>query len=279
MDTPRSLAYLGPMGTFSEMAATAAGDATTSYLPLTSMPAVITAVETRAAAAGILPIENSLEGGVSATLDALIHETNLRICREIVLPIRHMLACRPGLTLPEIELLYSHQQPLAQSRRFVQRVLPGIPTVASLSTAAALQDALTNSRPAAALTTLHAAERAEATILAHDVQDNNNNRTRFVVLRHTDAAPTGDDKTSLMFTVHVNRSGALVEALNIFAHANINLTKIESRPAKAELGEYVFLVDVEGHRTDARIAVALHELGQTAALVKVFGSYPAWRGI
>ncbi|MBA3468009.1 MAG: prephenate dehydratase [Herpetosiphonaceae bacterium] len=278
MDAPLSIAYLGPLGTFSELAATVAGGPETSYLPLASMPAVVTAVETRAALAGVLPIENSLEGGVSNTLDVLIHETNLHICREIVIPIRHMLACRPGLTLGEIELLYSHQQPLAQSRRFVQRCLPNVPTVASLSTAAALQDALTNTRAAAALTTLHAAERAGATILARDVQDNSNNVTRFVVLGHEPAAATGDDKTSLMFTVHVNRVGALVEALNVFAQAGINLTKIESRPTKAELGEYVFLVDVEGHRSDANLATALQELRHIAAIVKVFGSYPRFRG-
>ncbi len=278
MTAPQSIAYLGPMGTFSELAAGAAGGPETSYLPLTSMPAVVTAVETRAAAAGVLPIENSLEGAVSNTLDVLIHETDLHICREIVLPIRHMLACRPGLTLGDIELLYSHQQPLAQSRRFVERCMPNVPTVASLSTAAALQDALTNTRAAAALTTLHAAERAGATILARDVQDKANNLTRFVVLSHEPTAATGDDKTSLMFTVHVNQVGALVEVLNVFAQARINLTKIESRPAKAELGEYVFLVDVEGHRSDANLATALQELQRIAAIVKVFGSYPRFRG-
>ena len=278
MDAPQSIAYLGPMGTFSELAAIAAGGPTTSYLPLSSMPAVVTAVETRASAAGILPIENSLEGGVSNTLDVLVHETNLHICREVVIPIRHMLACRPGITLGEIELLYTHQQPLAQSRRFVQRCLPNVPTVASLSTAAALQDALTNTRPAAALTTLHAAERAGATILARDVQDNSNNVTRFVLLSNDPAEPTGDDKTSLMFTVRINQVGALVEALSIFAQAAINLTKIESRPAKADLGEYVFLVDVEGHRSETNVAAALGDLARVAAMVKVFGSYPRYRG-
>jgi prephenate dehydratase len=277
MDTPQSIAYLGPMGTFSELAATAAGGPATTFLPLTSMPAVVTAVETRAAEAGVLPIENSLEGGVSATLDALIHETSLHICREIVIPIRHMLACRPGLSLPEIEVLYSHQQPLGQSRRFVQRCLPNVPTVASLSTTAALQEALDSARPAAALTTLHAVERAGAAILASDVQDNANNLTRFVVLAHHDAEPTGDDKTSLMFVLQHNRAGALYEALAVFAQAGLNLTKIESRPAKAELGEYVFLIDLEGHRRDERVAEVLRELHRVVAQVKVLGSYPRWR--
>lgn len=277
MKTPQSIAYLGPLGTFSELAALAAGGPSTSYLPLTSMPAVVTAVETKAAEAGVLPIENSLEGGVSTTLDVLIHETNLHICREIVVPIRHMLACRPGLTLGDIELLYSHQQPLAQSRRFVQRCLPNIPTVASLSTAAALQDALTNTRPAAALTTLHAAERSGATILAHDVQDTANNVTRFVVLAIKDALPTGDDKTSLVFTLQRNQAGALYEALAVFANADVNMTKIESRPAKAELGDYVFLVDLEGHRSEENIMLVLRELKRVAAMIKVFGSYPKWR--
>ena len=275
---PTSIAYLGPMGTFSELAATVAGDALTTYVPLTSMPAVVTAVETRAVEAGILPIENSLEGAVSTTLDVLIHETNLLICREVVIPIRHMLACRAGISLADVEVLYSHEQPLGQSRRFVERCLPNVPKVASLSTAAALQDALTNSRNAAALTTLHAAERAEATILAYDVQDHANNVTRFVVLAHQDGEPTGDDKTSLMFTVkHGNQAGSLYEALRVFAEAKINLTKIESRPAKADLGDYIFLVDCEGHRNDASIATALDALRTVAASVKVFGSYPKFR--
>lgn len=275
---PRTIAFLGPLGTFSELAATQISDAGTSYVPLASIPAVVTAVETGAAEMGVLPIENSLEGGVSATLDMFIHETTLHISREIVLPIRHMLACRPGLTLADIELLYTHQQPLAQCRRFVERCLPTVPTVASLSTAAALQDALTNTRPAAALTTLHAAQRAEALVLAHDVQDNPHNVTRFIVIAHGDAAPTGDDKTSLAFMLRHNRAGSLHEALGIFADATINLTKIESRPSKSELGEYLFLIDLEGHREEKHVALALQHLRDLTSMLKIFGSYPRWRG-
>lgn len=271
------IAYLGPAGTFSEKAALEAGDQQSTYLPMASMPAVITAVETRAVDLGILPIENSLEGAVSVTLDVLIHETRLRICREIVIPIRHMLVAKPDVQLDTVEVLYTHQQPLAQSRRFIERCLPNVPTVAALSTAAALVEALADERRAAALTTLHAAERAQANILAYDVQDNNNNRTRFVVLAPEDAAPTGDDKTSLMFTAKINRAGALYEALAIFAQANINLSKIESRPAKAELGDYVFLVDIDGHRHEPAVAEALQKLAQIAGTVKIFGSYPKFR--
>ncbi|HEY1012051.1 MAG TPA: prephenate dehydratase [Herpetosiphonaceae bacterium] len=272
-DLPRRLAFLGPPGTFSEQAAQLAGQDGATLLPLASMPAVVTAVETRAADAGVLPIENSLEGAVSTTLDVLIHETDLRIQREIVIPIRHMLACRAGLQLQEIAVLHTHPQPLGQSRRFVERCLPNVATVAALSTAAALQEALADQRPAAALTTLLAAERAGAHLLARDVQDSAANLTRFVVLAHSDAPPTGRDKTSLAIRVRHNRAGALHEALGLFAAASINLTKIESRPAKGQLGDYVFLIDLEGHRRDEPVAAVLRELERLAAWVKVFGSY------
>ncbi len=271
---PQSVAYLGPVGTWSELAARQIGGSDATFLPLTSMPAVVTAVETGAASVGVLPIENALEGSVSTTLDVLIHETRLRIVREIVLPIRNVLAARPGLSLDAIEVLYSHPQPLAQSRRFVERCLPSVATVAALSTAAALRDALADERRAAALTTGHAAAQAGAVVLARSIQDRDNNCTRFVVLAPYDAPPSGNDKTSLAFTLRDNRAGALYRVLELFARANINLSKIESRPTKAELGDYVFLLDLDGHREDAAVARALRDLEQHAATLKLFGSYP-----
>src|SRR5512145_2313878 len=137
-----TIAYLGPPGTFSEEAAIACGGGDTQYLPLASIPAVVTAVETGVATAGVLPIENVLEGGVTTTLDLLIHETDLRIAGETVIPIRHYLAGRSGLTLPEIKVLYAHPQALGQCRRFVERCLPGVATVASLSNSAAPAEAM-----------------------------------------------------------------------------------------------------------------------------------------
>ncbi len=272
------IAYLGPQGTFSEEAALASGGNDAAYLPLTSMPAVVTAVETGAATVGVLPIENVLEGSVTTTLDLLIHETSLRIAGETVIPIRQCLVTRPGITLTDVQVLYGHPQSLGQCRRFIERCLPGIPTVASLSNSAAPAEALRDERPAAAISTLRAAELQQAQILARNIQDRADNVTRFIALGRTDAPRTGDDKTSFCFAFDTeDRPGSLVGALDVLAAASINMTKLESRPAKEVLGRYVFLVDINGHRTDRHVAAALEQIRQMTGLFKVFGSYPAWR--
>ncbi len=273
----QTIAYLGPPGTYSELAALAAGGPTASYLPLASMPAVVTAAETSAADIGVLPIENVLEGSVTTTLDLLIHETELRIAREIVVPIRHVLMARPGVRLDAIRVLYAHPQSLGQCRRFVERCLPQATTVASLSNSAAPAEALADERPAAAIGTLRAAELTGAVILARDIQDRATNVTRFVALGRTDAAPTGDDKTSFCFGFTEDRAGVLVEVLGVLAAARINLTKLESRPSKEVLGRYIFLVDCNGHRLDPQIAAALSSVRRMTGFMKIFGSYPCWR--
>jgi prephenate dehydratase len=273
-----TIAYLGPPGTFSEEAATAYGGPAADYLPLASIPAVVTAVETGAATAGILPIENVLEGSVTATLDLLIHETDLRIAGETVIPIRHFLMARAGIALPQITVLYAHPQTLGQCRRFVERCLPGVATVASLSNSAAPAEALADERPAAAIGTLRAAELTGARILARDIQDRAGNVTRFVALGREDSPPTGDDKTSFCFGFTEDRAGVLVDALQELARADINMTKLESRPSKDVLGQYIFLVDCNGHRTDAAVAAALERIRAKTGFFKIFGSYPCWRG-
>ena len=250
----QTIAYLGPPGTFSEEAAVTYGGPSTTYLPLASIPAVVTAIETGAATVGVLPIENVLEGSVPATLDLLIHETDLRIAGEMVLPIRHYLVAREGLALPNIRVLHAHPQSLGQCRRFVERCLPGVATVAALSNSAAPAEAMTDERPAAAISTLRAAQLNGAHILAYDIQDRPDNVTRFIALGREDSPPTGDDKTSICFGFVEDRAGRLVEALEELARENINMTKLESRPSKATLGEYIFLVDINGHRTDEKVA-------------------------
>jgi len=272
-----TIAYLGPPGTFSEEAAVAHGGSGAGYLPLASIPAVVTAVETGAAMVGVLPIENVLEGSVPSTLDLLIHETYLRIAGETVITIRHFLMARSGMTLPEIKVLYGHPQSLGQCRKFVERCLPGVATVASLSNSAAPAEALADERPAAAIGTLRAAELTGAHILARDIQDRFDNVTRFIVLGREDATPTGDDKTSFCFGFREDRAGVLVLALNELAGAKINMTKLESRPSKEVLGQYIFLVDINGHRTDAHVAAALDRIREQTGLFKVFGSYPCYR--
>ena len=276
--TMQSIAYLGPPGTYSEIAALAFGGEATTFLPLASMPAVVTAVETGAASSGVLPIENALEGSVTTTLDLLIHETALRIAAETVVAIRHNLVGRAGITLTEIEVLYGHPQSLGQCRRFVERCLPNVATVASLSNSAAPAEALADTRPAAAIATGRAAALLGAHILAHDIQDRASNVTRFIAIGKDDAAPTGDDKTSFCFGFdREDRAGSLVEALDVLAQAQINMTKLESRPAKEMFGQYIFLVDINGHRADLHVAAALTQIKQRTGFFKVFGSFPVWR--
>lgn len=270
------LAYLGPQGTFSEEAALiqAARDSA-DLVPMNSIPALVSAVETGLADRAILPIENSIEGTVSATVDLLIHETTLKICAELILPVRHFLLARPGATLQDIRSVMSHPQALAQCRRFLERCLPNADRVASLSTAAAVAEMMqAEDTSRAAIGTLRAAELYGAVVLARDIQDQHTNMTRFIVLAEADAEPTGQDRTSLCFTVKRNVPGALVDVLNELAVAGIQMTKVESRPMKSVLGDYYFLVDIEGHRCDPHIAEALARMEAKVAELKVFGSYP-----
>lgn len=273
----QTIAYLGPPGSFSEEAAMSYGGALAEYLPLTSMPAVVTAVETGVASAGVLPIENVLEGSVTTTLDLLIHETDLRITGETVIPIRQCLVTQPGLTLPQIKVLYAHPQSHGQCRRFIERCLPGVEPIASLSNSAAPAEALADARPAAAISTFRAAAITGAHVLARDIQDRSGNVTRFIALGQEDSAPSGDDKTSFCFGFHEDRAGTLVGALEELARENINMTKLESRPSKEVLGQYIFLVDINGHRTDPHVARALERIRRKTGLFKIFGSYPVWR--
>ena len=223
----------------------------------------------------MLPIENSLEGAVSATLDLLIHETSLQIAGELVVPVRHFLITRPGVTLADIRVVTSHPNPFGQCRRFLDRCLPGVEQLAALSTALAVQEVVqgTDSNRAA-IGTARAAELYGGTILAHDIQDTHSNVTRFVVLAREDMPPTGDDKTSLGFRMKENVPGALHRILTEFADEQIQLTKIESRPTKSLLGDYVILIDLEGHRLDPRIAAVLDRVRERASMLKIFGSYP-----
>ena len=248
-----TIAYLGPPGTFSEEAAIAYGGPDAEFLPLASMPAAVTAVETGLANVCVLPIENVLEGSVTTTLDLLIHETDLQIAGETVIPIRHYLITRPGLGLGQIKVLYAHPQSLGQCRRFVERCLPGVATVAALSNSVAPAEALADERPAAAIS------------------------PRFIGLGRAESPPTGDDKTSMCFGFAEDRAGILVETLQELARAGINMTKLESRPSKATLGDYIFLVDINGHRAEPHIAALLEHIRAKTGLFKVFGSYPCWR--
>jgi len=268
----KRLAFLGPPGTFSEQAALIC-DPQAKLLPFATVTAVAAAVGSGMADEGVMAIENSLEGSVTDTLDVLIHESALLIHRELVLPIDHCLLVKPGTTSDQIEIIYSHPQAFGQCRRFLERCFPKARLEASLSTITAVEQMMQQDR-AAALATARASELYNVQVLASGIQDNQNNETRFVLVAAADSPPTGRDKTSLAFSVAQDTPGSLVDALKEFSDRQINLTKIESRPTKQELGRYVFLVDLEGHRTDAKVAEALEKVRAQAYFFKVFGSYP-----
>lgn len=248
-----------------------AGDAELVALP--SHAAVVAAVSAGTADAGVLAIENSLEGSVTETLDLLIHESDVKITAEIVLPIEHCLVARAGTTQKDIGVVYSHPQALAQCKQYLDRNCPGARLEAALSTVAGLTRAMAEPGTAA-IASSRAAELARATLLATGIQDQSGNVTRFVVVAASDAPPTGRDKTSLAFKTAHDRPGTLVGVLAELASRGLNLTKIESRPSKDALGVYVFLVDLEGHRSDPSVAEALERVGERTSWLKSFGSYP-----
>lgn len=271
------LAHLGPRGTYTEAAAIA-HDPTADLLPCASVASAIEAVGAHSADAAVCAIENSIEGGVTETLDQLLQEDfALRICAEVVLPIRHALVGPAGLDPREAAVVYSHPQALAQCRRRLAELAPSARPVAALSTAAAIESALQEPRTLAVSNALAAALYG-ATVYADDIADAPGNETRFVVVSAADAAASGDDKTSIAFTTHHDRPGSLVEVLRAFSERGINLTHIESRPTRRQLGTYVFLVDVQGHRTDEALAAALGAVQRETLWLRVFGSYPRWRG-
>ena len=211
------------------------------------------------------------------TLDILVHHSSLSIRRELVLPIRHFLVAAPGASIESIEFVYSQPQALAQCREFLEARLPSAEVIASLSTAAAVEDMLGRGAGAAAIATRRAAELHGCVVIAAGIEDDVNNMTRFVVLAPTDHPQTGADKTSACFSFDEDAPGILHGVLAEFANRGINLAKIESRPTRQSLGRYIFLVDFEGHRKDDTIREVLSIIEEQVSLLKIFGSYPAHR--
>lgn len=272
------ISYLGPEGTYSEEAALGrAGQAAPEgahLVPFATIPATVGAVEEGDADEAVVPMENSLEGVVTHTADLLIHRTRLTIRGEIVLPIHHCLVLQPALAFPDVRVVYSHPQALAQCRGYLARRLPNAEPVASLSTAGAVGDMQESERPAGAISSLRAAELFGAEVAARDIEDVRSNKTRFVVLGPTDAVRTGRDKTSICFDFSEDAAGILHGALGELATRNISMTRVESRPDRRSLGRYFFLIDVEGHREDPVVREALAGIRARASIFKVLGSYP-----
>lgn len=267
------LAHLGPAGTFTEEAALlhAPGAELIPFSTISESARSILEGECDEAAT---PIENSLQGAVTETLDLLIHEAGFAIKAEINLSVVHNLMAQPGMALEGIRKVYSHPQALGQCKRWLAEHLPNAEVAAALSTAASVHQAADDALPAAAIAPFRAAALYGADVLARGIQDDDSNVTRFVVLAKDDAAPTGDDKTSICFSFDDDKPGLLYTVMGLFLDARINLTKVESRPTRLGLGRYYFLVDLEGHRTDPPVAAALTQLKAEASEVKIFGSYP-----
>jgi chorismate mutase/prephenate dehydratase len=261
---------MGPPGTFSHIAARAAFGVGPQYLETVTIGNVIDAVAQGSATYGVAPIENSTEGGVSATLDGLL-EVDLMIRREFVIAVSQCLLGRQTL-LEQVRRVYSHPQPLAQCRAWLVRNLPHAELVSTSSTATAAREAALD-ESAAAIGSRLAAEIYGLQVIRENVQDRPENATRFVVLAKSDAPPTGQDKTSLVFSTAHER-GALRRALEVFDVEGLNLTRIESRPALGRRWEYVFFTDVEGHRTEPAVQRALEKLREGCSTVRILGSYP-----
>ena len=264
------VAFFGLLGAWTHMAARNVFGPSVEYRENATIAHVFEAVSTGATEFGVVPIENSTEGGVNQTVDQLLTR-DLHIAGEVVLDIAQCLLGQ-GRDLSGIRRVASHPQGLAQCRRWLAEHLPDAEQVASLSTSAAAREA-SRDPGLAAISSALAAELNGLNVIREGIQDSAENATRFLVLARHDGARTGHDKTSLVFsTAHIR--GALRQVLEVFDRAGINLSRIESRPAPGRRWEYVFLTDLEGHRLDPAVAAALEELEQQCSMMRVLGSYP-----
>jgi len=261
------------VGTFSEEAALSYNPKAT-LVPFPTITATARSVIAREVEEAIVPIENSLQGSVTDTLDVLIHDEGLLIRHELNLPIVHNLMGNPSTPLSRVLRVYSHPQALGQCGAFLARELPQAELAAALSTAGSVEQAMLDPTPSLAIAPKRAAEIYGAQIIQHGIQDDDNNVTRFVVLSTSDAERTGNDKTSVAFAFDEDRPGQLFKVMELFATAGINLTKIESRPTRTGLGRYHFLADLEGHRNDSTVAKVLSSTQSLVSEFKMFGSYP-----
>ena len=270
LQKPMTVAYWGPPGTFTEMAALQRFGSSALYHDCPSIPDVFGEVERDRADYGVVPVETTTEGVVTYTLD-MFHETTLRVCAEIFVTIVQNLLTH-ATSLDRIKRLYAFSQPLAQCRRWLDTHLPNVEIIEVQPTSKAAERAASDPE-GAAIASRRAAEVYNIPILFDSIQHNPNNRTRFLVIGRNEPPPTGRDKTSLLFAVR-NEPGSLGRALRSFEQYNVNITMIATRPARGTAWEYVQFVDFQGHEQDAPVRQALDDLRQHAIYVNVLGSYP-----
>jgi prephenate dehydratase len=270
MGTAR-IGYLGPEGSFSHEAVSTMERV--EAVACDSFADVLEAVATSTLDQGLVPLENAIEGTVSATIDGLVFDHDLVIVREIVIPIRLHLLARPGVSLEQVTNVRSYVHALAQCRTFLHTL--SVTTEQSTSTSQAAREVAESSEPWAAVASSLAGELFGLAAIATDIEDHPDNTTRFVLVgRNTVAAPTGHDRTTIVCFQDADRPGTLYGILGRFAARDINLTKLESRPTKRGLGDYCFVIEFEGHVADDVVADCLADLQAHLARVKFLGSYP-----
>ena len=272
LESPLTVAYLGPEGTYTQQAVLKQFGDSVSERPATTIEEIFRDVESGAADYGVVPVENSTGGIVIHTLDALVN-TKLRICGEVALPVHHHLLSLET-SIDKIDRVYSHAQSFAQCRKWLDAKLPKAQreTVSSNGQAAKLA----YEQGGAAIASVQAGRINKLNILASNIEDESDNTTRFLVIGKHDPAATGEDITSIVLMAHrSNQAGALFGLLQPFADARLDMTRIESRPAKGSVArDYYFFIDFRGHANDAQVKQALDQVRAGAAFFKILGSYP-----
>ncbi len=274
LEMPLTIAYLGPTGTYTEAAAIKQLGRSAERRALASIDEVFREVESGAVHYGVVPVENSTEGMVNHTLDCLI-SSRLNICAEIELPIHHALLLPPNVEAASVKRILSHEQSLAQCRRWLDAQFPGVERQAVSSNAEAAR-LVAGAQDLAAVAGEMAATAYGLAAHAKNIEDERNNITRFLVLGQQEVGPSGQDKSSLLVATR-NEPGALVKILEPLRRHNISLTRIETRPSKTGNWSYWFFIDFDGHRQDPGVRAALNEVSEVVLEARLLGSYPAAR--
>lgn len=269
------IGYLGPKGTFSEEALFEYAKRIPDYIELeySTIRDLLFAVQNGEVDEAIAPIENSIEGAVNVTMDMLASEVDVKIKAEVVIAVRQNLLVRKGTGFSDITCILSHPQGIGQCIKYLHTNFPNTRIKYVYSTAAAAEEVAKGDIHTAAIGSVAAARAYQLDVLAHAIQDGDNNFTRFVVVSSSDSERTGCDKTSIVFSTE-DKPGSLYRILDIFNLWDINMTRIESRPAKNRLGKYIFFVDINGHRDDKDVKDALTMVERKTSYYKFLGSYP-----
>lgn len=271
LEEPLQVAYLGPEGTFTQLAAYKHFGHAVIGQPKVTVDDVFREVESETCNYGVVPVENSTEGVISHTLDNFLDST-LKVCGEVELRVQHHLMMSPEGDENRISRIYSHQQTLGQCRRWLDGHYPKVPRITVTSNAEAAKKALEEPDTAAIAGEI-AADTYGLKIISRKIEDRSDNTTRFLVVGREDIGPSGKDKTSIMVSTH-NQPGALYKLLEPFHRLSVDLTKIETRPSRTGMWSYVFFIDFEGHREDEVVKNVLAEIDKDALEIKMLGSYP-----